>query len=176
MRALAYGVVVMIGVGALWVLSGTQRSGSVLPPTKDSIGSLEADVAAQPDNPTMTRALAQAYLDACQPGLARVLLESAPSRVRADVRTRHILARTLLDQGRADLALDVETAVVGDCQPTVDVGLAHGCDSVLLASAVRRTSIMREMVALGVTDVLERPEASLVAYENATREARVRLE
>jgi hypothetical protein len=32
------------------------------------------------------------------------------------------------------------------------------------------------MVALGVTDVLARPEASLVAYENATREARVRLE
>jgi hypothetical protein len=176
MGALAYGVTVMIGVGALWGLSGTQRAGSVLPVKTDSIRSLEADLAAQPDNPSMTRTLAQAYLDARQPGLARVLLESAPGRARADVRTRHILARTLLDQGRTDLALDVEVGVVADCQPSVSDGFAPGCDPVLFASAVRRASIMREMIALGVTDVLAHPEASLVAYENATREARVRLE
>jgi hypothetical protein len=175
MRALAYGVTVMIGIGALWVLSGTQRSASVLPVT-DSIRPLEAEVAMQPDNPATTRMLAQAYLDALQPGLARVLLESAPGRARADVRTRHILARALLDLGRADLALPVEVGVVNDCQPSASDALAPGCDSVLFASAVRRTSIMREMVAVGVTDVLAHPEASLIAYENATREARVRLE
>lgn len=178
MRALAYGVTVMIGIGALWVLSGTQRSGPVLPSTTDSIRSLEAEVAAQPDNPAMARMLAQAYLDARQPGLARVLLESAPGRARADVRTRHILARTLLELGRADLALAVEVGVVHECQPTArpSDALAPGCDPVLFASAARRTSIMREMVALGVTDIVAHPEASLIAYENATREARVRLE
>jgi hypothetical protein len=29
---------------------------------------------------------------------------------------------------------------------------------------------------MGVRDVLQHPQASLIAYENATREARIRLE
>jgi hypothetical protein len=176
MRAWACGVTVMIGVGALWVLSGTQHSRSVLAGATDSIRALEAEVAAHPDNPAMTRTLAQAYLDARQPGLARVLLEAAPGGVRTDLRTRHVLARTLLDLGRTDLALAVDTGVVAACRPSESGGLAPSCDPVLFASAVRRASILREMVALGVTDALAHPEASLVAYENATREARVRLE
>jgi hypothetical protein len=176
MRAWAYGIAVMIAVGAVWVLSGTQHSRAVLPEAASSIRSLEAAVAAHPENPAMTRTLAQAYLDARQPGLARVLLEAAPGGVRTDLQTRHVLARTLLDQGRNDLALDVEVGVVADCRPSESRGLASTCDPVLFASAVRRTSILREMVALGVTDVLTHPDASLVAYENATREARVRLE
>lgn len=176
MRPWTYGIAVMIGVACLWVLSGAQHAGLVLTGKTDSVRSLEAAVAAHPDSAETTRKLAQAYLDARQPGLARVLLDAAPPATQAEVRTRHVLARALLELGRSDLALGVEAGVVAACQPTGPDGLSPSCDPVLFASAVRRTGILREMVAMGVTDALAHPEASLVAYENATREARVRLE
>ena len=46
----------------------------------------------------------------------------------------------------------------------------------LLASAMRRTDILRELVALGVEDAQAAPEMSYVAYQNATREARVAMQ
>jgi len=176
MRAWVCGVAVTIGVAALWVLSGTQHSASLLAATTETLRSLEAGVAAHPDNPEATRKLAQAYLDARQPGLARVLLDAAPDTVKTNIRARHVLARALLDEGRSDLALDVENGVIAACRPFDGDGPTPGCDTVLLASAVRRTSILREMVSMGVMDALARPEASLVAYQNATREARIRVE
>jgi hypothetical protein len=176
MKAWVYGSAVMIGVATFWVLSGAQRAGLVLSGKADSIRALEAAVAAHPDDAEVTRRLAQAYLDARQPGLARVLLDAAPGRIQADIRIQHVLARTLLDVGRNDLALGVEAGVVAACRPVDGDKLASSCDPVLFASAVRRTGVLREMVAMGVTDALAHPEASLVAYENATREARVRLE
>jgi hypothetical protein len=41
---------------------------------------------------------------------------------------------------------------------------------------MRRADILRELVSLGVEDAEAHPEASLVAYQNATREARVAVE
>ena len=176
MKARACAVAVVLGAAALWVLSGTERSAAVLTSATESVRSLEAEVSSHPDRPETTRRLAQAYLDARQPGLALVLLDAAPVAVRQDVRAQHLLARALLDQGRGDQALDVENGVVATCRSLADEGVEPGCDPVLFASAVRRTSILREMIALGVKDALAHPEASLVAYQNATREARVHLE
>jgi hypothetical protein len=48
-----------------------------------------------------------------------------------------------------------------------------GCDPVLLASAMRRADILRELVSMGVQDAQAHPEMSALAYQNATREARV---
>jgi hypothetical protein len=41
---------------------------------------------------------------------------------------------------------------------------------------MRRTGILRELVAIGVEDSQARPAESLVAYQNATREAHVVVE
>jgi hypothetical protein len=41
---------------------------------------------------------------------------------------------------------------------------------------MRRTDILHELVALGVEDAQAHPEMSLVAYQNATREARVMVQ
>jgi hypothetical protein len=66
---------------------------------------------------------------------------------------------------------------VAACRPLADGSAApDGCDSLLLASAMRRAAILRELVSLGVEDAQERPEMSLVAYQNATREARVTVQ
>ncbi len=174
----ACGAAVVVAVGTLCIMSGTAREHPVLGgDAPESIGALEARVAARPNDAQETRTLAQQYLDARQPGLAIVLIEGAPAAVRNDVRVRHAFARALIDAGHNGEALDVEDLVVGTCRPLDDETASHvGCDAVLLASAMRRVDILRELLALGVEDARAQPEASIVAYQNATRGARVALE
>lgn len=174
----AYGGAVLAAAAALWVMGGVQREKPVLAAThSEVVRALEASVAAGPNDPAAARALAQAYLDARQPGLAVVLVEGAPPAVRRDVRVQHVYARALVDEGRNDEALAVEQRLVTACRPLADgTAVPDGCDPVLLASAMRRAAILRELVSLGVEDAQARPEMSLVAYQNATREARVTVQ
>ena len=44
------------------------------------------------------------------------------------------------------------------------------------STATRRADILRELVSLGVEDAQAHPEMSLVAYQNATREARIAVQ
>ncbi len=189
----AFGIVVASALVVLWAASGTQRERPILAgDLPAAVRALEANAAAHPDDPDAAQALAGAYLDAQQPGLAVGLLEGAPEAVRADLRTRHLYARALLEEGRNDDALAAESRVVGACMPpeeraaSVDATASHGvdatqkevprgCDALLLGQALRRESILRELVALGVEDTRAHPEQSFVAYQNATREARVAL-
>ena len=175
----AAGIAVASAVALLWATSGTQRERAVLTGgTPELVRACEARAAERPDDPQALRALAQAYLDAQQPGLALALLEAAPATAirgaAADARTQHVYARALLDQGRNDDALAAEARVVASCAPA-SVGSSIGCDAVLLAGAARRVAILKELVALGVEDTRAHPEVSLVAYQNATREARVMI-
>ena len=172
----AYGVAVLMAAAALWAMSGTQREKPVLAATAPdaAVRVLEFNAAAHPDSVESTRALAQAYLDARQPGLAVVLVEGSKRTVHDDVRVRHVYARALVDEGRNEEALAVEQGVVLTCHLIAEGAPAPaGCDAVLLASSMRRTDILRELVSLGVEDAQAHPEMSLVAYQNATREARV---
>jgi hypothetical protein len=159
-------------------MGGTQREKPVLASTPpEAIRWLEVNAAAHPADVDATRTLAQAYLDARQPGLAIGVVEGARAAVRDDVQTLHVYARALVDSGRNEEALAVEGQVLMACRPLADNGAApRGCDPVLLASAVRRTDILRELVSLGVQDAQAHPEMSLIAYQNATREARVMVQ
>jgi predicted Zn-dependent protease len=166
----------------LWAMGGTQHERPVLTATaSQSVAALEAKAQMRPSDPEATRGLAQAYLDARQPGMAIVLIESSTAQVQKSPRVQHAYARALVDAGRSDEALAVEQRVVATCsslaeeQKALAAGAA-GCDPVLLASAMRRADILRELVSLGVEDAEAHPEASLVAYQNATREARVAVE
>ena len=160
----AFGIAVASALALLWATSGTQRERALLSDgpgaAADRVRACEANAAARPDDPEAARVLSQAYLDASQPGLALGVLEALPAALRGDPRTEHLYARALLDQGRN-----------ADRAPAVPSG--PGCDPLLLASAVRRASILKELVALGVEDTRAQPEESFVAYQNATREARV---
>lgn len=174
----AGGLMVVSVIVCLWLVNGTEREKSLLGGRAfQEVKALEANFAAHPQDAESARALAQGYLEAHQPGLAIVLFEGAPPSMRSDVRLRHAYGRALVDEGRSDEALAVETQIVGQCTPFAEGSAAPaGCDSVLLASAVRRAAILLELVRLGVTDAQAHPEASLVAYRNATREARVTLQ
>ncbi len=177
----AFGIAVVSAFVILWATSGTQRERALLSGgvrgAADRVRACEASAASHPDDPEASRALAQAYLDASQSGLALGVLEAAPAGQRTDARTQHLYARALLDQGRNVDALAAERSVVASCMPVADRALASapgpGCDALLLASAVQRATILEELVALGVEDTRAQPEESFVAYQNATREARV---
>jgi hypothetical protein len=164
---------VLVAAGAVWMASGAEREQAVLSPLGQAsdptaVVGLESEVATAPNDDAKLRALAQAYLDARAPGLALAVIERAPEEVRARVKVEHVYARALLDEGHAQDALAVEKLVLRTCTLTDGV-----CDSWLIASARRRADILEELVGLGVEDARADPEASAVAYFNATREARL---
>jgi hypothetical protein len=156
---------------AMWMATGTQREKPVLAEASNAtIRALESEVAAAPADSVQVRKLAQAYLDARAPGLAVAAIERAPSNVRLDPRVDHVFARALLDEGRAVDALAAERRVLATCTIADTV-----CDTWLTASAMRRADILDQLVHLGVEDAEADPEASAVAYANATREARLAI-
>lgn len=164
-----WNVVVFAAVTGLWIASGTQREKPVLAVTPSSeVQRLEGEVAARPSDPRALQDLAQTYLDARAPGLAMSLIEHAPAAARHEPRVNHIYARALLDQGRADDALATEHQVLDACAAS-----DNACDTWLVASATRRAAILGELVQLGVEDAQAHPEESAIAYQNATREARL---
>jgi hypothetical protein len=171
---------VFVAVGGLALTAGPQRERSLwAAESTQSVRDLETAAATRTGDAEAVRALAQAYLDAGLPGLAVVLVERTSPPVRTDVRVRHIYARALLDAGRNEDALAEERAVLGECTPALSApaGRGHaGCDPVLFASAVRRAGILGELVSLGVEDAQAHPEETLLAYQNATREAHVMVQ
>jgi hypothetical protein len=164
---------VLVAAVAVWMASGAEREHAVLSPLGEArdpaaIVGLEAQVAAAPGDDAKLRDLAQAYLDAHAPGLALAVLERAPAEVRSRAKVEHVYARVLLEEGHAQDALAVERQVLRTC--TMADGI---CDTWLIASARRRADILEELVGLGVEDARAEPEASALAYHNATREARL---
>jgi len=172
-----YGAAVLSAAAALLLLGGPQREMALLGTVPaEPLRVLEANAAMHPGDVEATRALAQAYVDVAQPGLAVALVTEAEQAVRRDPRVRHVYARALVDQGRNAEALATEAGVLASCHPLFDGASVAGCDPVLLASALRRTDILRALVSLGVQDAQAHPEAMLIAYQNATREARVMVQ
>jgi hypothetical protein len=162
-------VAVFLAAGALWMASGVSRERPVLAlGGSQTVERLEARVAAHPEDSGAVRELAQGYLDARAPGLALSLIQRAPSAVQREARVDHVYARALIDQGRAEEALAAERRVLDTC-----ANGAEDCETWLIASATRRADILRELVQLGVEDAEAHPEASAIAYSNATREARL---
>jgi hypothetical protein len=143
------------------------------------VEALEAAVAAHPAELASRIELAQAYLDVESPGLALSTLSSAPESQQSQPQVEHMIARVMIEQGRAKDALALEEKVLSTCGgdlPSVGhPATATGCDFWLVVSATRRAEILAQLVQRGVEDPIAQPEASLVAYHNATHEARVAL-
>ena len=165
----ALNTVLLVAAFALLLASGTQREKSVLlPGHEDAVRGLEARYAMLHDASSL-RDLAQGYLDANAPGLAVAAIETAPESLQHDVYVEHTYARALIDSGRASDALVAEQHVLATCD-------RQSCDSWLLASAMRRADILKELEKLGIDDAQAHPESAAVAYHAATREARLAVQ
>lgn len=162
----AWNVAVLVGIGAIWLCGTTQREKPVTGETHTSrVASSEEAAAQSPNDPAKVKELAQAYLDARQPGMALGTIERAPAQVRNDPSVEHLYARALLDQGRSADALAAEKRVLDRC---ADPSMT--CSTYLIASATRRAEILEQLVQLGIEDANAHPEASSIAYHNATRQ------
>lgn len=167
-----WNVAVLVAIGAIWFAGSTQREKRVVGDTHvDRVALLEEQVAANPGDATRVRELAQAYLDARAPGMALASIERAPQAVRSEPTVDHLYARALLDQGRSADALAAERRVLAACSTPADPSLeVVACSTYLIASATRRAEILEQLVTLGVEDANAHPEASSLAYHNATRQ------
>jgi hypothetical protein len=170
-----WNVAVLVAIGALWFCGTTQREKPVVGDSSHTgrVGTLEGKAAGAPNDPAALRELAQAYLDIRQPGMAIGTIERASDAVRGEAAVEHIYARALLEQGRSADALAAEKRVLAICaDPSSDV---PACSTWLLASATRRAEILEQLVQLGVEDANAHPEASSLAYHNATRQVSLAL-
>jgi predicted Zn-dependent protease len=171
----ACGVVFAAAVLTLGSLPGRERAVFAAPEGLDRgerALMLEAQVAAHPADSLSRTSLAKVYLDAGSPGLAWRTLSTAPAAQQDDPALQHMAARVLIEQGQAKDALALERRVLATCGND-PAGTAPGCDAWLIISATRRADILDELVRQGVDDAVAHPEASLVAYHNATHEARL---
>lgn len=165
-----WNVAVLVAIGAIWFCGTTQREKPVVSDSSHTgpVARLEKKAAATPSDPAALRELAQAYLDIRQPGMAIGAIERAPLSIRAEPTVEHLYARALLDQGRSADALVAEKHVLATCaDPSVEV---PACSTWLIASATRRADIIEQLVQLGIEDANAQPEASSLAYHNATRQ------
>ena len=164
-----WNVAVLLAIGAIWFAGTTQREKPVVGDTHaQKVLGLEEAAAAQPADAARLRELAQGYLDARQPGMALGVIERAPAAIRGEPTVEHLYARALLDQGRSADALAAEKRVLDRCaDPSPN---APVCSTYLIASATRRAEIIEQLVQLGVEDANAHPEASSLAYHNATRQ------
>lgn len=164
-----WNVAVLLAIGVIWFAGSTQREKRVVGDSHtDRVALLEEQVAATPNDVARVRELAQAYLDARAPGMALASIEHAPAAVRVEPTVEHLYARALLDQGRSADALAAERRVLSRCaDPSSEV---PACSTYLIASATRRAEILEQLVTLGVEDANAHPEASSLAYHNATRQ------
>ncbi len=170
-----WNVAVLFAIGAILCATSTQREKRLVESLhEDRVALLEEEAAAAPLSADRVERLAQAYLDARQPGMALAAVERAP----ADLRARrpgleHLYARALLDQGRSADALAAERRVLASCRETDGAKVqadVSACSSWLVASATRRAEILEQLVQLGIDDMNAHPEASSLAYHNATRQ------
>ena len=178
MGSRAWNVGVLVAIASLWLASGTQREKPVLDSeahASASVRGLEVQVSMNPADAVRRRELAQAYLDAKAPGLAIRVVESAPASARENPALEHVYARALIDQGRSTDALAAEHRVLATCEREASEQQRR-CDTWLILSATRRSEILRQLVDLGVDDAQAHPEASAIAYHNATREAKLAVQ
>ncbi len=163
-----WNVAILLGIGVIWFAGSTQREKRVVGDAHtDRVALLEEQAAASPADPARVRDLGQAYLDAHAPGMALASIERASREVRSEPTVEHLYARALLEQGRSADALAAERRVLASCaDPAVT------CTATLITSATRRSDILEQLVSLGVEDANAHPEASSLAYHNATRQVR----
>lgn len=127
---------------------------------------LERRAATSPTAPAVT-ALASAYLDRNEPGLASAVLERAPGEVRQRPEVAHLYARALFHRGHAREALAVARDASDSCAED------GRCAPWVAAKTARQTAFFEQVVAAGVDDPQRDPAATMAAYERSAREVRL---
>jgi hypothetical protein len=140
-----------------------------LPPHAEAnpIAQLEAKAALTPASAPSIAALAGAYLDREQPGLATAVIEKAPRQVRERPEVAHLYARALFHRGRAREALAVARDASDAC------GDAPSCPNWLVAKTAGQVAFFEQVVAAGIDDPENDPSGTRAAYERSYHAVRL---
>lgn len=177
-----WGVLVMNGVvlaGITWMVgTGTHtQPAKVLPSLKATsdmqlvdMSALETSASLSPTSENVA-ALATAYLDRDQPGLASAVLEKAPADVRRSPEIAHLEARALFQRGRPREALAAAREVQETCSSSAPGSTR--CSAWLSAKTARQVAFFREVVSAGIDDPRADPAATRAAYDRSAKEMRI---
>jgi hypothetical protein len=155
----------LILAGVSWMVTAGAGQADVHPLVARmpaGIGALEEEAATAPTAPAVS-ALATAYLDHEQSGLATAVIERAPVVVRERPEIAEIYARALFHRGHARDALAVAEAASEACARAT-------CPGWVVATASKQVAFLGAVVAAGVDDPLLEPDATRAAYERTVRE------
>jgi hypothetical protein len=161
------GIAWMASFGGLEV-----RAAEVLPHAHSTVAAvaaldqLEAHAATTPDAASIS-ALAGAYLDRDQPGLATAVIERAPRAVRARPEVAMQEARALFHRGMPREALAVARSASDAC------GDFQSCPAWVTAKTAQQVAFLEQVVAAGIEDPYAAPAATRAAYERSLHEVRM---
>jgi len=170
---------VLAGIAWMAAFGPNLRAAELLPrPGRTNVAALaalDALEARAAHTPTASNvsALASAYLEREQPGLASAVIEKAPREVRAEPDVAHQEARALLRRGRVRDALAVAEKAQAACTAQASDADAQACPGWLAARTARQTVFLREVVAAGIEDLSADPTGARQAYERSARELRI---
>jgi hypothetical protein len=154
---------------ALLAMSGTLHEARVTAPDDGRLALLENRLARAPEDLNKRLELAQAYLEAAQPGMAIAALGQTSPEARRTPEVAHAFARALFEDGRTREALATELEALDSC--------AEGsCRPRLVAQAARRVEFFRAVLDLGIENPLFSPEGVTLAYARSNREVRLEAE
>jgi hypothetical protein len=165
---------VLGAIGWLSSLGGTEQRAAELFPRGAEAGTvaaadfqgLEARAALAPSAGSAA-ALAGAYLDRGQPGLATAVIEKLPRAVQARPEVAQLHARALFHRGHVRDAL----AVAREARESCTDGVA--CAPWLVAKTARQVAFFEQVVAAGIEDPVTNPDATLAAYDRSSHEVRL---
>jgi predicted Zn-dependent protease len=167
-RFLVANGLVLGGIAWMTTFAGMEvRATEVLPrQAGTALDQLETQAALAPASAPTVVALAAAYLDRDQPGLATAVIEKAPHRVRERPEVAQLYARALFHRGRSREALAVARDASDTCAESP-------CPAWLVAKTARQVAFFEQIVAAGIDDPQDNPTATRAAYERSTREVRL---
>jgi hypothetical protein len=173
MAGLALNGLVLGAIGWIVAFGATEQRAAQLLPQREVPGiapadfqGLEASAAHAPTARSVV-ALANAYLDRDQPGLASAVLEKAPRDVLSRPEVAEVLARALFHRGRAREALAVARDANEACADS------STCAPWLLGKTSRQVAFFEQIVAAGIDDPQADPEGTRSAYERSAHEVRL---
>lgn len=163
---------VLAGIAWMAAFGPNLRATELLPkPRLGDVPELEARAAHAPTARNVA-ALASAYLEREQPGLAAAVIEKAPREVRAQPEVAHQEARALLRRGQVRDALAAAERAQAACA-AADADGGEACPGWLAARTTRQAVFLREVVAAGIEDLAADPAGARRAYERSASQLRV---
>jgi hypothetical protein len=165
---------VLGAIGWMASLGGVeQRAAELFPkgallvdvPAADFQG-LEARAALAP-SPASIAALASAYLDRGEPGLATAVIDQAPREVQQRPEIAQLHARALFHRGHVRDALAVARDARDTCADSAT------CAPWLVAKTTRQVAFFEQVVAAGIEDPSTNPDGTLAAYDRSSHAVRL---